>query len=285
MSVQIQDVQLKRGNQTNVLSSTLLRGEPAIAIDTKELYIGTGSGKIKISDVEFYSSLVNFPVTGILNKLYIDSLLNIIYKWDGSSYVSVISGSVGDHFINSHTDVDTTPPVNGQMLIWDSSINKYKPGSVPAPVPTVEPPTEPDTGQPWVDPNTSSQYYWDGIRLKWLSYNHVFYSFYIDGNIRNSYIPTSFSSTHYTITQSSTIVSINCVVESVQEPNKILEIHDDGIVIGTIPLGTGLTYINMLANIDISPNSELQVWVPSDPLNSRINTPSISLEVAVHYIP
>jgi len=80
----IKEIQIKRGLKTAVDSEILLRGEPAVAMNTKELFIGEDdtSNKIKITDVEFYTAKVNFPQTGIVGKLYIDKSTVISYLWD-----------------------------------------------------------------------------------------------------------------------------------------------------------------------------------------------------------
>lgn len=75
-------IKVKRGSSGNVAAASLERGEPAVSLDTKELWIGDGTGKIKITDVNFYSSLSTFPTTGSANKLYIANDTAATYVWD-----------------------------------------------------------------------------------------------------------------------------------------------------------------------------------------------------------
>ncbi len=82
----IKEVQLKRGPSSNVVSASLKRGEPALALDKKELWVGDGLGKVKITDTYFYNSVSNFSVTGEENKLYIAKDTGSFYIWDGSDY-------------------------------------------------------------------------------------------------------------------------------------------------------------------------------------------------------
>ena len=65
-------IKVKRGPSGNVAAASLDLGEPAVALDTKELWVGDGIGKIKIGDVYFYNTLANLPGTGEENKLYIN---------------------------------------------------------------------------------------------------------------------------------------------------------------------------------------------------------------------
>jgi hypothetical protein len=75
-------IKLKRGSSSNVAAASLDIGEPAVALDTKELWVGDGTGKIKITDTQFYNSIANFPATGIVNKLYLAKDSAATYIWD-----------------------------------------------------------------------------------------------------------------------------------------------------------------------------------------------------------
>ena len=78
----IDRVKLKRGPSGNVAAASLERGEPAISLDTKELWVGDGTGKIKISDTLFYNTISSFPATGQENKIYVAKDTAGTYIWD-----------------------------------------------------------------------------------------------------------------------------------------------------------------------------------------------------------
>ena len=84
MTQNIDLIQLKRGASTNVTAASLGAGEPAVALDKKELWVGDGTGKIKITDVYFYNNFANLPGTGEEDKLYIIKDTGSFYIWDSS---------------------------------------------------------------------------------------------------------------------------------------------------------------------------------------------------------
>jgi len=75
-------IKLKRGANSNVQAASLQRGEPAVSLDTKDLWIGDGVGNVKITDSYFYNSSSSFPATGIAGKLYIANDTAAAYVWD-----------------------------------------------------------------------------------------------------------------------------------------------------------------------------------------------------------
>jgi len=81
-------IKVKRGSSGDVATASLDRGEPAVALDTKELWVGDGTGKIKIGDIYFFNTLSNFPATGEDNKLYVAKDTGLTYVWDGVAYKS-----------------------------------------------------------------------------------------------------------------------------------------------------------------------------------------------------
>jgi len=70
MSIVIDDIRIKRGNKTNVDSTSLNRGEMAAALDTRELFVGDGIGKVKLSDLVIVANHSALPGTGETNKVY-----------------------------------------------------------------------------------------------------------------------------------------------------------------------------------------------------------------------
>jgi len=75
-------IKLKRGANNNVQAASLQRGEPAVSLDTKDLWVGDGLGNVKITDVYFYNTLSNLPATGEPNKVYIIKDTGSFYIWD-----------------------------------------------------------------------------------------------------------------------------------------------------------------------------------------------------------
>jgi hypothetical protein len=99
MPIVLDTIKLKRGNQSAVDSASLERGEPAIALDTRSMWVGDGTGKIKISDVVVSANYAGLPGTGETSKLYLvltdEGLDNepSVYVWKAGSYVPVTTGN------------------------------------------------------------------------------------------------------------------------------------------------------------------------------------------------
>jgi hypothetical protein len=70
-------IQLKRGNKAN-LPTTALLGEPIVTLDTGELFIGTGTGVRKISDVIISESIPSVEDRG---KIWYNPLTNSTYLY------------------------------------------------------------------------------------------------------------------------------------------------------------------------------------------------------------
>jgi hypothetical protein len=75
-------IKVKRGSSGDVATASLERGEPAVSLDTKELWVGDGTGKIKISDIIFHTNISSFPATGAAGKLYVAQDTAATYIWD-----------------------------------------------------------------------------------------------------------------------------------------------------------------------------------------------------------
>ncbi len=84
MTQNIDLIRLKRGASANVTAASLQKGEPAVSLDKKELWVGDGTGKIKITDIYFYNNFSNLPATGEEDKLYIIKDTGSFYIWDSS---------------------------------------------------------------------------------------------------------------------------------------------------------------------------------------------------------
>ncbi len=99
MSMVIKEVQLKRGNENAVAATSLLRGEPAIAIDTRSMWVGDGSGKVRISDMVVVSDRASLPGSGEENKLYLvltdETLANesSLYVYKAAQYTLITCGT------------------------------------------------------------------------------------------------------------------------------------------------------------------------------------------------
>lgn len=99
MSIVLDTIKLKRGNQSAVDAASLSKGEPAIALDTRSMWVGDGTGKIRISDIVVSASHATLPGTGEANKLYLvvtDETLDSessLYVWKAGAYVPVTTGN------------------------------------------------------------------------------------------------------------------------------------------------------------------------------------------------
>lgn len=112
MTVLLDTIKLKRGNQSAVDSASLERGEPAVAMDTRSLWVGDGTGKIKISDIVVSADYASLPGTGESNKLYLvitdegENNESTIYVYKAAAYVLVTSG-FGDLTASDISDFNT----------------------------------------------------------------------------------------------------------------------------------------------------------------------------------
>ena len=99
MTILLDTIKLKRGNSSAISAANLERGEPAVAIDTRSMYVGDGTGKIKISDVVIVANHASLPGTGESNKLYLvltdETLANesSLYVYKAAAYVLVTCGT------------------------------------------------------------------------------------------------------------------------------------------------------------------------------------------------
>lgn len=87
-----QALQIRRGLKAALPTSAAL-GEPLIATDTREMFIGTGTSVYKIGDIIFSATQ---PAV-VKEKVWIDTISNAIYRAsdDGTSWITIASGSVG----------------------------------------------------------------------------------------------------------------------------------------------------------------------------------------------
>lgn len=86
-------IQLKRGVKANLPASAAI-GEPLVTTDTTELYVGTGTGLRKISDV-VVSSVE--PVIEDRGKLWYNPTTKLTYVYKGSSWQSIVSQTTLDY--------------------------------------------------------------------------------------------------------------------------------------------------------------------------------------------
>jgi hypothetical protein len=112
MALTIDLIKLKRGTQSAVNAASLALGEPAIATDTRSMWVGDGSSKFKISDIVVSASHAVLPGTGEANKLYLvitDETLDnesSLYVWKAGAYVPVTTGNASID-TGDITDLDT----------------------------------------------------------------------------------------------------------------------------------------------------------------------------------
>jgi len=184
MSVVLDVIKLKRGNQSAVDAASLVIGEPAVAIDTRSLWVGDGTGKIKISDIVVVADYASLPGTGEVGKLYLvitdegKDNETTLYVYKAAAYVLVTSGagniSAGD-ILDLDTAIDNrvTGTWRGQVdgvapLDSGSKIpNAYLPDLAISSIDVVADNTErdaltPGTGDVAVVTGTNITYMWSG---------------------------------------------------------------------------------------------------------------------------
>jgi hypothetical protein len=114
-------LQLRRGAKS-ALPVSALEGEPLIAMDTRELYIGTGSSVIKVGDVIFNS----VQPTVVAGKIWIDLTTNEIYRAsdDGLSWTKCAGAvDLSAYFLKS--DISTDVALGG-ALASDAKVASQK---------------------------------------------------------------------------------------------------------------------------------------------------------------
>lgn len=132
MAVNIEKIQLKRADaRSTVVAATLDKGEPAIALNERELWVGGETGKIKISDVVVVATQSNLPVTPEAEKLYMvldDSTVGnepSLYAHVGGSY-TLITGGVGNLTASDISDFDAA--VDSQITTgWRGQVDGLAP--------------------------------------------------------------------------------------------------------------------------------------------------------------
>jgi len=242
--ITIDEIHLKRGNKANITPALVKKGEPLIAVDTQELFVGTETtpsiDKIKISDVLFYNNFSDLPTTGLINKVYVIFNEKALYYWD-----SVNSAYIGGCFFTVN---ESTPP------------------------------TEPNPGSNWQDPSTGNTYFWDELRQKWLLPS-VPYNFCRFNNADNVYMKTggSRSPLYYYIPDAATITSIYMRIESGNN-TKGFSIRNDTVEIDSFALDSADIYINSVANIDLAAGTLLKIFVAG--AGSAVVNPTCQLDIA-----
>lgn len=126
-------LQLRRGAKS-LLPAKAAVGEPLVATDTRELYIGMGTGAgdpgvIKLGDVVFGSTAPAVEK----EKLWIDTTANTIYRAsdDGASWVAVTSSGGGGVTINTAADLGGLTP-SDIVISSQKAIKAYVDTKAPA---------------------------------------------------------------------------------------------------------------------------------------------------------
>lgn len=111
MSILIEDIRIKRGTASAVSTATLLKGELAAALDTRQLWIGDGTNKIALTDIVMASDYASLPLSGEQNKLYIvktdenNDNDTTMYIYTGTAYK--LASAPGTIEAADVTDLDT----------------------------------------------------------------------------------------------------------------------------------------------------------------------------------
>lgn len=82
-----------------------------------ELIAGCGAGGAGNDNVDTYPSLGDFPATGDADVIYIAEDTNIIYRWDGATYIPLTASGATDE-VFEYTDVGSFPPAGDSEVIY-----------------------------------------------------------------------------------------------------------------------------------------------------------------------
>jgi hypothetical protein len=82
-----------------------------------ELIAGCGAGGAGNDNVDSFPSITNFPAPGAADVIYIAEDTNIIYRWDGSTYVPLNASGVSDEVLE-YTDAGSFPAVGETETIY-----------------------------------------------------------------------------------------------------------------------------------------------------------------------
>lgn len=97
-------IRLRRGSKENLPQNPAL-GEPLVATDTKQLFVGTNNGPKEITPVVFVSNYNDLPAEGLESKIYVvdsdeeNDGQTTIYRYYGEDYV-LISGKALTNLID-----------------------------------------------------------------------------------------------------------------------------------------------------------------------------------------
>lgn len=125
-------------------------GQDVVMVGANKYYGTNATGQagffplVAIS-VQQYAGVASFPATGLPNVLYIDSVTNEVYEWNGAGY-----DNLSNNEVQAYADFATFPAtwatgvvyvdlLNDDTYIWDTTTNAYiiQWGAV-VPVPTTE---------------------------------------------------------------------------------------------------------------------------------------------------
>ena len=125
-----------------------------------------------VDDVEEYADQASFPATGEAGKIYVALDVDRHYRWTGTVYidtgnkVDTVNGQDGvvSLGIDDLTDVDTstTPPADGQSLVWNQTNSNWEPG---VGVSTIDDLTDVDTST--TAPADGEVLTWNQTNMQW----------------------------------------------------------------------------------------------------------------------
>jgi hypothetical protein len=106
-------LQLRRGLRAN-LPAIAAVGEPLIATDTRELFVGTGTSTYKIGDIIFAAVAPTITVEHA-EKIWINTATNIIYRVEVGAWVAITSIDVPPDLTGliPKTDIATATDLGG----------------------------------------------------------------------------------------------------------------------------------------------------------------------------
>jgi hypothetical protein len=104
-------IKLKRGNRAD-LPTTALPGEPLVALDTGELFVGDANGVVqKLSDI-----VMSDIAPTVKQKFWLDTTVEQLKRWDGTLWKPIAAG----------IHIGTDQPATKSEFWWDTSVDQLK---------------------------------------------------------------------------------------------------------------------------------------------------------------
>jgi hypothetical protein len=158
--------------------------------------------------------------------------------------------------------VDNTAPTNHQYLRYDDLTSSYQPYTIVS----ATAPLNPINGDLWFNTTTNLLYYYDSVRLKWLSVNTTTYYFGVSGNNQsNKYLSVNAIIANTSVgavqLRNSTVVAVFSSLGTATTTSFNLRINGVATALYTWAHSSSLTYYSTAVNLNLAVNDRLMVYV------------------------